>query len=86
MLAERAAEFQKAYHEAGEKMKELIGEPGFAPEVGAEGVGTLCAGKLGSGCRWQHTARPAPSASRRLLLLHCTSPTAAAERGQEGGR
>ncbi|KAI7840622.1 hypothetical protein COHA_005644 [Chlorella ohadii] len=30
--AERAAEFQKAYHEAGEKMKELIGEPGFAPE------------------------------------------------------
>ena len=40
ILAERAAEFQKAYHEAGEKMKELIGEPGFAPEVRAR-VGRL---------------------------------------------
>ena len=37
-VAERAQQFQKAYHEAGEKMEALIGAPEFVEQVREDGA------------------------------------------------
>jgi hypothetical protein len=45
--AERAQQFQAAYHDAASKMEELIGSPGFAEEVGGGGAAPSRVGEAG---------------------------------------
>jgi hypothetical protein len=47
LVAERAQQFQAAYHDAASKMEELIGSPGFAEEVGGGGAAPSRVGEAG---------------------------------------
>jgi len=67
VAAERAQEFQKAYHEAGKAMGELIGEPGFVEQVGV-GVGRVLHGASWGAPGFVEQVWPVVSVSVRALL------------------